>query len=93
MKRGVMLMGFGLLFLAGFSPVLSAQEAGRYQLEQVKYTHSDWDTGATSEQNEVFLLDTSTGDVQVYVSGTTKGKQLKYWAPALVDETEKKMGF
>lgn len=66
-----------------------AQEIGRYQLFQGSYSHLDADSGATSDKKEVFLLDTATGDVQVYVSTSTEGKQVKYWSPAVVDETKK----
>lgn len=69
-------------------PVAHAQEVGHYQLFQGKYTQSDWDNGTSSEQNEIFLLDTATGDVQVYTAGITKGKRVKYWSPAVVDETK-----
>ena len=63
-------------------------EIGRYQLFQAKYNHWDSVQNASSENNESFLLDTSTGEVKVYVSTTVRGgKQVKYWAPAIVDES------
>ena len=76
------------LVLLLVAPRAWAQEVGRYQLHQVTYNHTDWDSGTTEDRKEVFLLDTATGDVQVYVSGATKGKRVKYWEPAVVGETK-----
>ena len=66
-----------------------AQEAGHYQLFQGKYTHWDLDQNTSTEKNEIFLLDTTNGNVQVYVSTSKDGKETKYWAPATVDEAKK----
>ena len=76
------------LFL--FSSQASAEgEVGRYQLFQAKYNHWDSVQNTSSENNELFLLDTATGEVKVYVSTTVMGgKQVKYWTPAIVDETK-----
>ena len=63
-----------------------AQEVGHYQIFQGQYTHWDEDSGTAIEKNEIFLLDTTNGNVQVYVSSSKNGKVTKYWAPALLDE-------
>lgn len=63
-----------------------AEEPGHYQLFQGKYTHWDSDSNTATEKEEIFLLDTTSGDVQVYVSTSKDGKQTKYWAPAILDE-------
>lgn len=84
--------GFVIWILAGMllgsiQPAF-AQETGRYQLFQAKYNHWDQNANASTEMNELFLLDTTSGEVQVYVStSNNKGKNTKYWAPAVVDET------
>lgn len=76
------------LFISGPAPAVQAQEAGRYQIFQGKYTHTDLDNNSSTEMNEIFLLDTTDGNLQVYVSQTQNGKQTKYWAPALVNEDD-----
>jgi hypothetical protein len=74
-------------FISGFAQIVQAQEVGRYQIFQGKYTHTDLDNNTSTEMNEIFLLDTTDGNLQVYVSSMQDGKQKKYWAPALIDET------
>ena len=66
-----------------------AQEVGHYQLFQGKYTHWDLDNNTSTEKTEIFLLDTTNGNVQVYVSSSKGAKETKYWAPALVNEENK----
>lgn len=88
MKRYLLFGMITCLTLQAFGSSAWAQEVGRYQLFQGKYTHWDTDQNTSAEQNELFLLDTATGEVSVYVSTTTKGKQLKYWSPAVIDETK-----
>ena len=79
--------------LMGAATLASAQEVGHYQIFQGKYTHWDLDSNTSSEKEEIFLLDTTNGNVQVYVSSSKDGKETKYWAPALVDEANKNMVF
>ena len=82
-------ISFFFLFLVLCSSAAFAEEkqAGRYQLFQGHYTH--WDQALANQNNEIFLLDTVTGEVKVYVSATLEnGKQIKYWAPAVMDETK-----
>ena len=70
-------------------PVFAEGEVGRYQLFQAKYNHWDSVQNASSENSELFLLDTSTGEAKIYVSTTVMGgKQVKYWTPAIVDESK-----
>ena len=88
MKRYLLFVMIVYLALQAFGSSVWAQEVGRYQLFQGKYTHWDTDQNTSAEQSELFLLDTATGEVSVYVSTTTKGKQLKYWSPAVIDETK-----
>ena len=88
MKRNFTVFLFAVCaMLTLFAAHAWAQEPGHYQLFQGKYTHTDLDHNTSTEKNEIFLLDTTNGDVQVYVSSTKDGKETKYWAPALVDES------
>jgi hypothetical protein len=88
MKKGFFAL---LLCLAaiGITPALGrAESEGRYQLLEARYPHYDGDQGTMGENHDLFLLDTVTGDVQVYSSSTQKGKQIRYWMPAVFDETQ-----
>ena len=84
MKRHIFLLC--ALLITGTSAA-GAQEVGHYQIFQGQYTHWDEDSNTSTEKNEIFLLDTTNGNVQVYVSSSKDGKTTKYWAPALIDET------
>ena len=87
-KRIVAFWAAMLLILSANATWAVAQEVGRYQLVQVQYNHWDSDSNQSTPMSELFRLDTATGDVEVYVSTTAKGKNIKYWAPAIVDETK-----
>ena len=87
MKRKILVLGFLVLFVVSAKGF--AQEGERYQLFQGKYSHYDIDQGTSNQNEELFLLDTTTGDVQVYYSQVKDGKQTKYWTPAVFDESKK----
>lgn len=81
-----------VLGLCACVPV-SAEGEGRYRLFQGKFSHWNGVDGSTSEHNEMFRIDTVSGDVDIYVSSNTKdGKQQKYWTPIVVDETQSPFG-
>ena len=86
------LLFFSILFLVLFNVFsLYAEDAGqpgRYQLVQVKYVQWDSNSNASTENNDLFLLDTTTGDASIYVATTTNGKQIRSWTPAIFDETK-----
>lgn len=94
MKRNIgIFLAMICAMLIGAAAPASAQEVGHYQIFQGKYTHWDLDNNTSTEKEEIFLLDTTNGNVQVYVSSSKEGKETKYWAPALVDEANKTMVF
>lgn len=86
MKKYFSLFVFCTILMIGASSAW-AQEVGHYQIFQGKYTHWDADNNTAVEKNEIFLLDTTNGNLQVYVSSSKGGKTTQYWAPALIDET------
>ncbi len=83
-------LGMLVIVTAGFfffNDAALAEAEGRYQLFQGKYSHWNLDSNVATDVNECFLLDTVTGDVQVYVSTEKEGKRMKYWTSSVVDET------
>ena len=75
--------------LSGWVHPAGAQEVGRYQIFQAKYTHWDLDTSTPTQNEEIFLLDTTDGNVQIYSSSTKEGKTTKVWTPGIYDEASK----
>ena len=71
-----------------FAKAACAQEVGRDQLFQGEYNEVDTNSGASTEKNDIFLLDTTTGEIQIYVASTSQGKRVNYWMPGIVDETK-----
>ena len=71
-----------------FAKAAWAQEVGTYQLFQGKYNQLDTDSNTSTEKNDIFLLNTATGEIQIYVASISKGKQVNYWSSALVDENK-----
>ena len=81
---------FTVFFLAAAFPSTGAAEGeGHYQLVQGHYTHYDGDNNTSTENNDLFLLDTVTGEAKIYSSSTKFSKQTRYWMPAVFDENEK----
>ena len=93
MTKWVLLFMLGLVVLFAVSIQSQAQdsgqvEVGRYQLFQGTYQHWDINQNTGTETHDLFLLDTVTGETQVYMSSVKDGKQTKYWTPAVLDETK-----
>ncbi len=90
MRKTVLVFTFlSILFL--IAPKLYAEEstpAGRYQLFQGKYFQWDSNSNTSTENNDLFLLDTATGEVSIYAATVTNGKQTRSWTPAIFDETK-----
>ena len=92
MRRNI----FGLSIFVGFiltgASLGLAEGEGRYQLFQGKYMHYDADQNTSTENNDLFLLNTETGEVSIYSSYSKNGKQVRSWGPAIFDETQPSQG-
>lgn len=70
-----------------------AEGEDRYQLFQGQYKAWDEGSGSMVDSSDLFLLDSTTGDIQIYSVSTNKdGKTVRAWTPAVYDETKSVFG-
>ena len=94
MKRifPVLLCVLSVLTFSG--SLVGAEGEGRYALFQGKYSRYDGTQGIYVETQDVFMLDTVTGEVSVLMSSVDeKGRRVRYWEPVSLDETKDPHGF
>ncbi|HTL70484.1 MAG TPA: hypothetical protein VL404_04245 [Candidatus Eisenbacteria bacterium] len=75
--------------LAAAPPARAEEPAaapGRYQLFQGRYSQWDADKDTGTEKNDLFMIDTATGDTWFYVAAAKGGKESRYWVVAVYDE-------
>ena len=86
------IIGMAAILMFGLSVSAFAQEPGHYELFQGKYKHWNQTDGNFEDREGLFLLDTTTGDCQVFISTEKDGKRLRYWEPAVIDENKPTFG-
>ncbi len=70
-----------------------AEGEGRYELFQGEYSRYDGAEGIYVKTQDVFMIDTVTGDVTIFMSSSDdKGRRVRYWEPAVIDETKGSFG-
>ena len=89
MRKIVLILAVVFFAFAGES---SAQEPGHYQLFQGKYKHWNQNNGSSEQHDDLFMLDTTTGDAKIFISTEKDGKRLRYWETAAIDDNKATFG-
>lgn len=71
----------GLFLLILISPVFAKNEVGRFQLFQGYYRSANLNNLTSSDEKDIFKIDTVTGKVWKFVVAVEKDKLLENWLP------------